>query len=311
MKYSFIIPVYNGANYIDRCLTSVLNQLYKNFEIIIINDGSTDGSFSILESYKKKHPQTITLINQINKGLSVSRNIGIKKAVGDYIIFVDIDDYISIETLTFLEKQLTTSVYDLIKFEWSNSEECLNLERLDKQELNGHQAICYLIKNKYIFEMAVLYAYNKKYLNKIKFFFEKNRYHEDFGLIPITILKSDSILLTSKKLYYYDQNVIGSISSKSSYNQELKKAADVLHFAIKLKHEIQEMNNNYSESNELLLSYNANAVLRKRKNLIKKDKKAFDKKIRDYNLINDLYSKTLKDKIKKKIVHLLISKDYK
>lgn len=308
MKYTFIIPVYNGENYIDRCLTSVLNQTYKNFEIIVINDGSNDDSLKKLKKYQKRFPHTITLINQENKGLSSSRNIGIEKSTGDYIIFVDIDDCISLEMLSYLEKQLKISVYDLIKFEWTNSIENLNLEHRGIEVFSGEGAICHLINNKYIFEMAVLYAYNINFLKKINFSFENNRYHEDFGLIPITILKSESILLTSKKLYYYDQNVIGSITSINDYNKELKKASDVLSFAKTLKEEIFRLKNISSESAELLLSYNVNAVLRKRKSLTKNDKKEFDKKIIEYNLLDDLYSKTLKNKIKKKVVCYLIKK---
>ncbi len=306
MKYTFIIPVYNGEKYIDRCLKSILNQTYKNFEVIIINDGSTDHSKKILTKYKKEYSEIITLINQENKGLSLSRNIGIMKASGEYILFVDIDDYISKEMLSFLEEQLKKVKYDLIKFEWTNKSEELNLDLNTNKEFTGSEAISYLITKKRVFEMAVLYAYNKKFLSKTNFLFKPNRYHEDFGLIPITILKSNKVLLTSKKLYYYDQEVLGSITSNNDYDKELKKAYDVLDFYKELKEEILTLKKVSNEATELLLSYNANAVLSKRKTLNKRDRKEFDKEIIQQKILNDLCSKTMKTKIKKTIFKIII-----
>lgn len=90
-KISVIIPVYNVEQYVANCLESVINQTYKNLEIIIVNDGATDSSPEICYTYSKKDPR-ITLINQENKGLSGARNTGMKVATGDYIAFVDSDD---------------------------------------------------------------------------------------------------------------------------------------------------------------------------------------------------------------------------
>lgn len=88
--FSIIIPIYNKAEYVTDTLNSVLNQSYKNYEILIVNDGSTDESLNIL---KKFNDPNITIINQENQGVSVARNNGIKNAKGDYIAFMDADDY--------------------------------------------------------------------------------------------------------------------------------------------------------------------------------------------------------------------------
>lgn len=90
---SIIIPVYNVEDYLERCLDSIIHQSYKNIEIIVINDGSTDSSLKILEKYALKNSRII-IVNQENKGLSGARNIGVEKAIGDYIWFVDGDDFI-------------------------------------------------------------------------------------------------------------------------------------------------------------------------------------------------------------------------
>lgn len=93
VKYSFIVPVYNTSNYLKKCIDSLVNQTYKSFEIIIVNDGSTDNSLDIINGYKESN-KNIKIINQKNGGLSNARNNGVKKASGEYIIFVDSDDYV-------------------------------------------------------------------------------------------------------------------------------------------------------------------------------------------------------------------------
>ena len=96
---SIIINTYNSEKYIKKCLDSIVNQTYKNLEILIINDGSTDNTLSICESYNDKR---IRIINQKNKGISLSRNVGIDNFKGEYVFFVDSDDYIEPDTIEYL-----------------------------------------------------------------------------------------------------------------------------------------------------------------------------------------------------------------
>lgn len=92
IKFSIIIPVYNISNYISECVNSVLKQSFKDYEIILVNDGSIDDSFNICLNYSKKH-ENVRLINQQNGGLSSARNAGINQAEGDYLLFLDGDDF--------------------------------------------------------------------------------------------------------------------------------------------------------------------------------------------------------------------------
>ncbi len=94
MKVSVIIPIYNGEKYFADCIQSILDQSFTNIEIIVINDGSTDGSLSLIKSYVQNDSRVV-VINQKNKGVSAARNAGLSKARGDYIMFVDADDYIA------------------------------------------------------------------------------------------------------------------------------------------------------------------------------------------------------------------------
>lgn len=117
-KISVIIPVYNASKYITECLDSVLNQTFTDIEVICVNDGSTDDSLEILEKYSSE----IKIINQENKGASASRNQGLKKAKGEYILFVDADDYLRKDAIKKLytlavEKNLDLILFKIINFD--------------------------------------------------------------------------------------------------------------------------------------------------------------------------------------------------
>ena len=94
---SVIIPVYNVENYIEKCLNSIVNQTYNNLEIIIIDDGSTDNSIAIAEKIAE-NDKRIRIISQVNQGVSSARNLGLDNASGEYILFIDSDDWLDLET---------------------------------------------------------------------------------------------------------------------------------------------------------------------------------------------------------------------
>lgn len=123
---SIIIPVYNVSAYLRQCLESVINQSYSHLEIIVVNDGSTDNSLSICEEYALKDDR-IRLINQENKGLSGARNTGIDAATGDYILFIDSDDWIHLDTCQLLIDNVEKTNTDVVLFsyikEFSNNSE--------------------------------------------------------------------------------------------------------------------------------------------------------------------------------------------
>lgn len=99
MKVSVIIPAYNAEKYIKKCLDSIINQVYKNLEIIIIDDASTDSTKEIISMYAKNDNRIIPFYQSTNKGVSAARNVGLKAATGEYIVFVDSDDYLTKEAI--------------------------------------------------------------------------------------------------------------------------------------------------------------------------------------------------------------------
>ena len=123
VKISVVSPVYNVENYLEKCLDSLLNQTFDDFEIICVNDGSTDSSLDILESYAKKDSR-FKIITQENRGLSGARNTGIKEVTGEYTLFVDSDDWLEVNALEELSKQVdkTSSDITMFKFRFYNED---------------------------------------------------------------------------------------------------------------------------------------------------------------------------------------------
>jgi len=167
---SIIIPVYNMEKYIDRTLETLINQTTKmNYEIIVINDGSTDNSLDIIKKYEEKYSKKILVYNKENGGLSDARNFGVSKANGKYICFVDAGDYISYNLLEKLEKYIYKNI-DIIKYKLVKVDE--NGNELSKIEgpvfdiNNGMEALKKLIGNDFYLEVACIYLYKKEFWDK-------------------------------------------------------------------------------------------------------------------------------------------------
>ena len=111
-KISIIVPVYNVEKYLKTCLDSIINQTYQNLEIILVDDGSTDNSGEICEEYRKTDSRII-LIHKENEGLSMARNFGLDIASGDYISFVDSDDFIARNMMEALYNRLLETQSDM------------------------------------------------------------------------------------------------------------------------------------------------------------------------------------------------------
>lgn len=157
-KVSVIIPVYNSSKYLKECIDSVLNQSYKNLEVIIIDDKSSDNSLDIINSYKDKRIKLISLDK--NSGVSVARNIGIDKSSGDYITFIDSDDYWDLDKIKkqvdFIEKNNYVFIYSDYRF----------LKNNKFHNVHVPKSIVYkeALGNTTIFTSTVMF--NMKYLDK-------------------------------------------------------------------------------------------------------------------------------------------------
>jgi len=211
---SVIVPIYNCEKYVSRCIESIINQEHKELEILLINDGSTDSSKSICEKYALQDTR-IHLINKENSGVSASRNIGLSIAKGDYIAFVDADDYIDPEMYSSLYLKAIEESADMVfcrikRFDDSGQffyPDEKNLYRIKNRDI---EPLFYTTKySNYITKVeGVVWRtlYNKKFIEN-EFFDENLKYGEDLLFISSLILKSQKISIVDEYYYNYFTNV--------------------------------------------------------------------------------------------------------
>lgn len=125
LKFSICVPVFNVERYLNRCLESLVNQTYKNFEIICVEDGSTDNSPKLLDDFAKTNENVIVIKHDGNRGLLQARRTAVEKATGDYILFVDSDDSLELNALEVIAQNLEKSDYDIFAFGYKLKFECI------------------------------------------------------------------------------------------------------------------------------------------------------------------------------------------
>ncbi|PJJ64866.1 glycosyltransferase family 2 protein [Chryseobacterium geocarposphaerae] len=203
-KISIIVPVYNVENYLAKCLDSLVNQTYQNIEILVVNDGSTDDSGKIINDFSVKFPEKIKSFYKKNGGLSDARNVGIDKATGDYIGFVDSDDYV-LETmfeemLSLAEKHSAEMVICNIQKVDERGNVIQKLTQIpnmpEKIDLETHFSV---------FSDISYFACNKLFKKEL---FETKRFKqgisfEDIQLIPQLLLECKTIAQTQHFHYQY------------------------------------------------------------------------------------------------------------
>lgn len=301
MRFSIIVPVYNVYAYLDKCLNSIVNQNYNDFEVIVVNDGSTDNSEEIIDKYSNKY-HFIKKYNKENGGLSDARNYGIEKAKGDYLIFIDGDDYVDKHLLSKLNEVILKKDYDLIKFGYDLVYEKENICVKDTinfdKEYSGESFLYNILNQKKTFEMAWIYAYKRKYWIENNFLFSKGYYHEDFGLIPKVILKSKNIYCIDFTGYHYVQ-MGSSITRGNDYKKTYKRVYDILYHFDSLYNFVNNEKNISNNTKQLFNSYISNATISKINMLNKSDRKIYIKELKKRCVFNLLQSKTIGQKLKK------------
>ena len=215
---SVIVPVYNGENYIDDCIMSVLNQEYKNFELILVNDGSQDVSKEKLNIWEKKN-EKIKVIHQSNSGVSVARNTGIEKANGKYLTFIDVDDYISKDFLFYyynlIKKYDAEIALTPMPQKFSNHAECTTEKIEDNiKVLSGEKAACEML----YYNIAIgpwNKLISKELIDKYKIRFNPNlAYGEGFNFSVDCFQRAKKVAVGRKKVYYYRVNNPNSAMTK-------------------------------------------------------------------------------------------------
>lgn len=215
-KISVIIPVYNVAIYLRKCIESVIAQTYKELEIIIVDDGSTDDSSKICDEYAQNDSRII-VIHQKNGGLSAARNRGLDEASGKYISFVDADDYIEKEMFELLLNRMTVDKSNLVICDYYYVDEQGNnvkqeqLNPLKDECITKEKAFEYLTRYGGYYGIACSKLYRRELFLDLRFPLGKK--YEDTFVIHETLWKCDKISHISQKLYNYVQRN-GSIMSE-------------------------------------------------------------------------------------------------
>ena len=223
-----VIPVYNVEKYLKRCVESVLVQEWHNYDILLVDDGSTDSSPQICDDYAKVY-DFISVIHKKNGGLSEARNTGILHAKGEYVYFPDSDDWIETDTFLALAEVLESQKFDIISFnrEFVKDEhDAIVSDSLVSQVFEGKDAFVQMLKHSYITGFANDKIYRKSLFIDNNILFPKGKYYEDLGTNYKLFLSAKKVYATNQKYYHYLIDNPDSITQ--SWNE--KKFSDMFGF---------------------------------------------------------------------------------
>lgn len=282
VKISVIVPVYNTENYLKECIDSLKKQTFKDFEVLFIDDGSTDQSLSILKQNQEKN---FFIYTKENGGQATARNLGIRKARGEYLTFVDSDDFIAFDMLEILyqkakEKDADLVISDLKKVQGEKQTVFSNYFEV-KKEKNKNYMVSHM--------GPVARLYKKELFIKNQIFFKEHVIYEDLASLPLLGIYAKKIEVIKKPYYFYRIRE-GSTMKQKKYH---KKLEDIFIVMENLKEEMQKRSKNkYQEELEYLftehllysaylrfLSYHKKENLQKIKKIMKENYPHFYKNI--------------------------------
>ena len=223
-----VIPVYNVEKYLKRCIDSILIQEWKTCDILLVDDGSTDNSPQICEDYAKAY-DIISVIHKENGGLSEARNTGISNAEGEYVYFLDSDDWIEPNTFSDLAEVIESDQYDIISFnpEFVKSEhDIIKSDSKRTKRLTGKEALIDMFSYGFITGFATDKIYRKTLFTKNTIQFPVGKYYEDLGTNYKLFLAAKKVYATNQKYYHYLIDNPDAITQ--SWNE--KKLRDMFEF---------------------------------------------------------------------------------
>ena len=227
MKLSVIVPVYNTSKYLPKCLDSIINQSLKDIEIIVVNDGSSDNSKEIIKQYVKRYKDRIIFLDKENGGQGSARNLGIKKAHGDYIGFVDSDDFIESTMYEGMYKSAIDNNSDIVicnicdYYEKDDSKKDVLLGLSNNPSIN--EAIVKSVPS------VVNKIYKRELLQDTNISFDESIWYEDLPYSMQMIVNAKKISFVEKPFYnYFHRNVSTMHNKNISKNLDILKAYDIL-----------------------------------------------------------------------------------
>lgn len=238
---SIVVPMYNVESYIGRCLDSLLTQDIENYEIIIVNDGSTDKSLNIAREYQQKSKK-IKILEQKNQGQSVARNKGLEEAVGKYIFFVDSDDYITENSLSKLLNQISENNLDLLGFEYCiDVNDQVEFRDVSKTQYGFIQTSGEFITNGLSMLPVWFVIIKREVLIKNNLRFLPGSTHEDNYMMPQIIFSCRRLMMSPLCIYFYVKRPNSTLSTTNT--DKIKKyCLDMFPLAISLNNFYKNQN---------------------------------------------------------------------
>jgi len=250
---TIIVTVYNTAEFLEECLTSITNQVYKNIEIIIVNDGSTDNSSEIIEQYTTADSRCHSINLTENKGVGFARNLGIEQASGDFVYFVDSDDFINEHALDKLVQGLGNKTYIMGRTKKLTNKEDSNID-IDEHEvtIRKRNKVFKVLQNlsvlNSLFSMEIIRKYN------LRFSEETDCYTEIAFLLPL--YKNRSVIYQVKESVYFRRLRNDPITNPSLMQQDREKVLkDFLTVYNQLKAELKGNNKEQKLLDKLLIHF--------------------------------------------------------
>ncbi len=253
---SIIVPIYNVEKHLRNCLSSVEEQTYQNYEVLLINDGSTDSSGHIIEEYTKKDNR-FTAINQINGGLSAARNTGIYHARGEYMFFLDSDDYIEKDAINNLVTALGSEKFDIILANayrvQGNSKSLIKNIKSDTVYESGEAYMIEKMQARSYHPAVWMNLYSSKLILANGLYFAPRKLHEDVEWLPRVLIKAHKIKEIDDIVYNY---IIRPNSITTRSNQQ--ENGEHLMFTAK---KLEKLNFSSKCNRRIFLDYLANIYM--------------------------------------------------
>jgi len=226
-KISVLIPAYNVELYLRECIDSVLNQTMQDFEIICIDDASTDGTRNILEDYQKKDSRIKVFCHEKNKGQSSGRNDALAHATGDYVYMLDADDRIVPEAFEELYEICSRDNLDVVGFETRNFSDDPSYEKnvriktityRDTEVMNGRAALVYCMENESFSLSTPTFMMKREYLNDKNIRFVEGILHEDVGYILELIVRANAVRFIHK--VYFERRIRSNSTMTKGFTEK-------------------------------------------------------------------------------------------
>lgn len=281
---SIIIPIYNVEKYLEKCIHSILNQTYKNLEIILVDDGSPDRCGEICDQYAKKDGRIIVL-HQKNRGLGAARNAGIAIASGKYLLFIDSDDYVDAELAEKTVKLAEDENADIVIFDYLAVEEETGREDLKGFKLRKNEIFSLREQPEalLITPSACNKLYRRELFLKTGMAYPEGRYYEDLGTTPKLFLQAERMIyLDSAPLYYYilrngsimhSKNFEKNFQDKTFVFEDILRYFEECHQRETYEKELEYLafeNLYFFSSKEIILADNNSLYLEKFKDYVEK-----------------------------------------